>query len=84
SFYNLNVNNTSHFSKLNKILNQKNRITINYFTIPPNTFSTICKNLNTTKLNTKPTHMIMKKPLNTSLETSQKINNSINKFFNEN
>ncbi|UMX58192.1 hypothetical protein MJ524_18245 [Escherichia coli] len=33
------------FSRLGAMLDQKNRITINYFAMPPSTFGAICKGL---------------------------------------
>ncbi|BAO00569.1 Zwf protein [Candidatus Pantoea carbekii] len=82
-FCNLDVNQTSHFAKLGKMLDQKNRITINYFAMPPSTFANICKGLGNAKLNSKPTRVVMEKPLGTSLLTSQEINNNVGKFFEE-
>ena len=54
------------------MLDQKNRITINYFAMPPSTFGAICKGLGEAKLNAKPARVVMEKPLGTSLATSQK------------
>ncbi|MEG3128160.1 glucose-6-phosphate dehydrogenase [Pantoea cypripedii] len=82
-FCNLDVNDTSHFSRLGKMLDQKNRVTINYFAMPPSTFGAICDGLGSAKLNAKPARVVMEKPLGTSLETSQEINNSVGKYFEE-
>lgn len=82
-FCNLDVHDTSHFSKLGNILDQKNRVTINYFAMPPSTFGAICEGLGAAKLNGKPSRVVMEKPLGTSLETSKEINNSVGKFFEE-
>ncbi|ADU69601.1 glucose-6-phosphate dehydrogenase [Pantoea sp. At-9b] len=82
-FCNLDVNDTSHFSRLGKMLDQKNRVTINYFAMPPSTFGAICDGLGAAKLNAKPARVVMEKPLGTSLETSQEINNSVGKYFEE-
>lgn len=82
-FCNLDVNDTSHFTKLGKMLDQKNRVTINYFAMPPSTFGAICDGLGAAKLNAKPARVVMEKPLGTSLETSQEINDSVGKYFEE-
>lgn len=82
-FCNLDVNDTSHFTKLGKMLDQKNRVTINYFAMPPSTFGAICDGLGAANLNAKPARVVMEKPLGTSLETSQEINDSVGKYFEE-
>lgn len=82
-FCNLDVNDTSHFTKLGKMLDQKDRVTINYFAMPPSTFGAICDGLGAAKLNAKPARVVMEKPLGTSLSTSQEINDSVGKYFEE-
>ncbi|WP_241644884.1 glucose-6-phosphate dehydrogenase [Rosenbergiella metrosideri] len=82
-FCNLDVNESAHFTKLGKLLDQKNRVTVNYFAMPPSTFGAICKGLGHAKLNAKPARVVMEKPLGTSLETSQEINDSVGEYFDE-
>lgn len=82
-FCNLDVNEANHFNKLAKLLDIKNRVTVNYFAMPPSTFGAICKGLGEAKLNAKPARVVMEKPLGTSLETSQEINDSVGKYFDE-
>ncbi|MXP67368.1 glucose-6-phosphate dehydrogenase [Pantoea sp. Aalb] len=82
-FCNLDVNYSTHFLKLAQMLDQKNRITINYLAMPPHTFGAICEGLGTAKLNGKSARVVMEKPLGNSLETSKKINDSVEKFFKE-
>ncbi len=50
-FCNLDVNDTSGFTRPGEMLDQKNRVTINYFAMPPSTFGAICKGLGEAKLN---------------------------------
>lgn len=82
-FCNLDVSDTAAFPKLGKLLDQKNRVTINYFAMPPSTFGAICQGLGKAKLNAKPARVIMEKPLGTSLETSKEINDSVGEYFEE-
>lgn len=82
-FCNLDVNDTAHFKNLAKLLDQKNRVTINYFAMPPSTFGAICEGLGASGLNKDPSRIVMEKPLGTDLTSSQAINNQVAKFFDE-
>ncbi len=60
-FCNLDVNDTAAFSRPARCWIKKNRITINYFAMPPSTFGAICKGLGEAKLNAKPARVVMEK-----------------------
>ncbi|MFV2719542.1 glucose-6-phosphate dehydrogenase, partial [Escherichia coli] len=77
------VNDTAAFSRLGAMLDQKNRITLNYFAMPPSTVGAICKGLGEAKLNAKPALVVMEKPLGTSLANSQEINDQVGEYFEE-
>lgn len=82
-FCNLDVNDSKHFKVLGKMLDQQNRATINYFAMPPSTFGAICRGLGEAGLNKEPARVVMEKPLGTSLDSSQVINNQVAEYFNE-
>ncbi|CAL4322609.1 Glucose-6-phosphate 1-dehydrogenase [Buchnera aphidicola (Eriosoma lanigerum)] len=82
-FCNLDVNKTSDFFKLKKLLDQTKRTIINYFAVPPNIYGAICNGLGLAELNFPPSRIVIEKPLGTSLKTSQDINNQIGKYFTE-
>ncbi|HHH2196421.1 TPA: glucose-6-phosphate dehydrogenase [Yersinia enterocolitica] len=82
-FCNLDVNDSKHFAKLGTMLDQKNRITINYFAMPPNTFGAICKGLGEAGLNKEPARVVMEKPLGKDLASSRVINDQVAEYFNE-
>ncbi|XBC42603.1 MAG: glucose-6-phosphate dehydrogenase [Buchnera aphidicola (Kaburagia rhusicola ensigallis)] len=83
-FCNLDVNNIHSFYELKKMFIKTNHLIINYFAVPPNTFSAICQGLGKINLNLEPTRIIIEKPLGSSLQTSQNINHEISKYFKEN
>lgn len=82
-FCNIDVNYIENFLKLKKILDQKNKITINYLAMPPNTFELICKGLAKAKLNLPSSRIVIEKPIGESLKTSKDINNKVGKYFKE-
>lgn len=82
-FCNLDVNDSSRFTNLGKMLDQKHRTTINYFAMPPNTFGAICKGLGEAKLNKEPARVVMEKPLGTDLASSRVINDQVAEHFSE-
>ncbi len=82
-FCNLDVNDAKHFTRLGKMLDTSTRTTINYFAMPPSTFSAICKGLGEAGLNQEPARVVMEKPLGTDLKSSQEINDGVAEYFNE-
>ncbi|WGS66379.1 MAG: glucose-6-phosphate dehydrogenase [Enterobacteriaceae bacterium PSmelAO3-2] len=82
-FCNLDVYYSDNFIKLKKILDQKNRVSINYCAMPSSTFSAICDGLGKAKINKKTSRIVIEKPLGTNLESYNYINKKILKYFNE-
>jgi len=80
-FFNIDVFKNLHFLELKKILNEKKNIAIYYCAVPPNAFNAIFEGLGKVNLNSLSSRIIIEKPLGISLETSQKINNQISKYF---
>jgi len=80
-FCNIDVCEPSHFFRLKEILEQKKNIIIYYCAVPPNILNFIFTGLGNTNLNYIPSRIVLEKPLGTCLETSQKINNQIAKYF---
>lgn len=83
NFYNMDVNDTKHFSRLGEKLDQQARVTVNYFAMPPNTFGAICKGLGAAGLNSESSRVVMEKPLGINLVSSQLINDQVAEYFHE-
>ncbi|CAL4321092.1 glucose-6-phosphate dehydrogenase [Buchnera aphidicola] len=83
-FCKLDINKTSNFLKLKKILQSKSKKNIiNYFATPPDTYANICKGLASINFNTSNCKIIVEKPIGSSYKTSKKIHKKINIFFKE-
>ncbi|ACR68791.1 glucose-6-phosphate dehydrogenase [Edwardsiella ictaluri] len=83
-FCNLDVNDTEHFQRLAERVEPQQRVTINYFAMPPSTFGAICQGLGHAGMNLQPSRIVMEKPLGTDLASSQAINDQVARYFDEN
>lgn len=74
------------WSSMEDLLNSKqtNPVRIFYFATAPRLYGDICDNLSNKKLLTKDTRVVLEKPIGTSLETAQEINNRVGKHLPEN
>lgn len=82
-FCNLDVNETTQFSRLGRMLDQAKRTTINYFAMPPSTFSAISRGLGCAGLNKLPARVVIEKPLGDSLAAFRKIDDAVKQYFDE-
>ncbi len=82
-FCKLDVHDSKNFLKLEEVLSHKNRITINYFAMPPNTFGAICQGLGKTKLNHALARIVMEKPIGNDLVSCRMINDQVAEYFDE-
>ncbi|MGL5169250.1 glucose-6-phosphate dehydrogenase [Edwardsiella tarda] len=83
-FCNLDVNDTDHFQRLAKMVDPQQRVTLNYFAMPPSTFGAICQGLGHAGMNRQPSRIVMEKPLGTDLASSRAINDQVARYFDEN
>ncbi|MGY0156234.1 glucose-6-phosphate dehydrogenase [Edwardsiella tarda] len=83
-FCNLDVNDTEHFQRLAKMVDPQQRVTLNYFAMPPSTFGAICQGLGHAGMNRQPSRIVMEKPLGTDLASSRAINDQVAHYFDEN
>lgn len=83
-FCNLDVTNITHFKKLKIIVSAKSKsIIINYLAMPPSTYKKICQGLGSIDLNLDPNRIVVEKPLGSSLQSSQEINDTMSEYFKE-
>lgn len=81
-FHNLDLNHIDAYPELKtKITN--NQYTIFYFATSPSTFSTICYGLGQAGFNHPNTRIVIEKSVGNDLPSSQEINNTAAKYFNE-
>ncbi|MGR3754112.1 glucose-6-phosphate dehydrogenase [Edwardsiella anguillarum] len=83
-FCNLDVNDTEQFQRLAERVAPQQRVTINYFAMPPSTFGAICQGLGHAGMNLQPSRIVMEKPLGTDLASSRAINDQVARYFDEN
>ncbi|WP_392440344.1 glucose-6-phosphate dehydrogenase [Edwardsiella piscicida] len=82
-FCNLDVNDTEQFQRLAEKVTPQQRVTINYFAMPPSTFGAICQGLGHAGMNLQPSRIVMEKPLGTDLASSRAINDQVARYFDE-
>ncbi|WP_392398421.1 glucose-6-phosphate dehydrogenase [Edwardsiella piscicida] len=82
-FCNLDVNDTEQFQRLADRVTPQQRVTINYFAMPPSTFGAICQGLGHAGMNLQPSRIVMEKPLGTDLASSRAINDQVARYFDE-
>jgi len=72
------------YEDLKKLLDSNsNAERINYLSTSPSFFGGICKSLNSWKLITVNSRVVLEKPIGRNLESSQEINNEVLKYFKE-
>jgi len=72
------------YDELKKLLDSgTNKERINYLSTSPSFFGEICKSLNSWKLITEQSRVVLEKPIGRNLESSQAINNEVLKYFTE-
>ncbi|NVK00671.1 MAG: glucose-6-phosphate dehydrogenase [Oceanospirillaceae bacterium] len=72
------------FKKIGKVIDQSQRVMVNYLATPPSVFGDICKNLNYAGLVNDETRIVLEKPIGHDLESSKVINDTVAQYFNEN
>jgi glucose-6-phosphate 1-dehydrogenase len=83
SYLKIDLTQPDQFQQLHAIIDQKNRVMVNYFSVPPLLFKSICQGLDKSGVLTRESRIVMEKPIGHDLESSKEINNEIAKVFKE-
>ena len=79
----INLDVADEYTRLAEVVDQENRVLINYFSVAPFLFDDICKGLSHADLVAPPTRVVLEKPIGRDLATSQEINDTVARGFSE-
>ena len=83
SYLKIDLTQAEQFKQLNAVIDQKNRIMVNYFAVSPFLFKNICQGLAKSGVLTETSRMVMEKPIGHDLKSSQEINDVVASVFAE-
>ncbi len=79
----INLDAPDEYQRLADIVDQEKRVLINYFSVAPFLFDDICEGLAHADIITPQTRVVLEKPIGRDLATSQEINDTVARRFNE-
>ena len=79
----INLDVPEEYNRLKDVLDQDKRVFISYFSVAPSLFDDICTGLNHAGVITPEARVVLEKPIGRDLATSQEINDTVARFFNE-
>ncbi len=79
----INLDQPKEYRRLNKAIDQKKRVLVNYFSVAPFLFDDICRGLDHAKIITPETRVVLEKPIGRDLESSREINDTVARVFTE-
>ena len=79
----INLDRPEEYRRLDKVVDQEQRILINYFSVSPFLYGDICTGLDHAGLITPITRVVLEKPIGRDLATSRAINDAVAKVFTE-
>ncbi len=80
----INLDVPEEYNRLHEVIDQEQRVLINYFSVAPFLFSEICNGLDHAGIITPTTRVVLEKPIGRDLPSSQVINDTVARVFNEN
>jgi glucose-6-phosphate 1-dehydrogenase len=79
----INLDVPDEYKRLLEIVDQEQRVLVNYFSVAPFLFDDICKGLAHAEIVTPETRVVLEKPIGRDLATSQEINDTVANVFTE-
>lgn len=83
SYLQIDLTQPDQFKQLHAVIDQKNRVMVNYFSVPPSLFKDICQGLDKSGVLTRESRIVMEKPIGHDLASSKEINDEVAKVFKE-
>lgn len=83
SYLKIDLTQPDQFQQLHAVIDQKNRVIVNYFSVPPSLFKNICQGLDKSGVLTRESRIVMEKPIGHDLASSKEINDEVAKVFKE-
>lgn len=79
----VNLDVPEEYERLKDIIDHEQRVFVNYFSVAPALFDDICTGLHHADIITPDTRVVLEKPIGRDLASSQEINDTVARFFNE-
>ena len=79
----INLDVPDEYTRLGEVIDQEQRVLVNYFSVAPFLFDDICKGLAHAGIVTPETRVVLEKPIGRDLESSQEINDTVAEVFTE-
>ncbi len=71
------------YQQITDLVDHKARVMVNYLATPPVLYGTICQNLHAARALSESSRIILEKPIGQDLESSQEINDTVSRYFDE-
>ncbi|MEC4747847.1 glucose-6-phosphate dehydrogenase [Methylomicrobium sp. Wu6] len=83
SYLQIDLTQMEQYQRLHEVIDQTQRVLVNYFAVAPFLFKSICQGLDQSGILTPEARMVMEKPIGHNLKSSKEINDEVAKVFNE-
>jgi glucose-6-phosphate 1-dehydrogenase len=84
NYLQIDLTQMEQYHRLHEVIDQQQRVMVNYFAVAPFLFKPICQGLDQSGILTPESRMVMEKPIGHNLKSSIEINDEVAKVFGEN